>query len=284
MPAIKPRTTQKHLVRHITRLYRENNETLFSYAAFIGESTEYVLNQLVETVLAKDRDFQAWRAGSCRHPRAETWQSSQRPRASVRGAACPNAHTHRQSPPERSVSDGASWSVERWSFARRSTWSWPAAIGVVGLRFWPFPVDNAFLAVIDARKPWLFEGLAYLYATLWFTTPLIGLTVITRAAVRRGDARRQTAGLRTTPPLPEALDPPRAVSGARRATSPDATDARRRADVADDPSSRPAHGRHDSRRRRHRQDVRVHVSVRRPVARLAGDVIRTRRSAASSWR
>ena len=37
MPAIKPRTTQKHFVRHITRLYRENNETLFSYAAFIGE-------------------------------------------------------------------------------------------------------------------------------------------------------------------------------------------------------------------------------------------------------
>ena len=61
MPAIKPRTTQKHLVRHITRLYRENNETLFSYASFIGESTEYVLNQLVETVLARDRDFQAWR-------------------------------------------------------------------------------------------------------------------------------------------------------------------------------------------------------------------------------
>ena len=62
MPAIKPRTTQKHFVRHITRLYRENNETLFGYAAFIGESTEYVLNQLVETVLAKDRDFQTWRA------------------------------------------------------------------------------------------------------------------------------------------------------------------------------------------------------------------------------
>ena len=61
MPAIKPRTTQKHVVRHITRLYRENNETLFAYAKFIGEPTEYVLNQLVETVLAKDKDFQAWR-------------------------------------------------------------------------------------------------------------------------------------------------------------------------------------------------------------------------------
>lgn len=61
MSIIKPRTNQKHLVRHITRLYRENNETLFAYAKFIGEPTEYVVNQLVETVLGKDKDFQAWR-------------------------------------------------------------------------------------------------------------------------------------------------------------------------------------------------------------------------------
>ena len=61
MSVIKPRTTQKHLVRHITRLYRENNETLFAYAKFLGEPTEYVLNQLVETVLGKDKDFQGWR-------------------------------------------------------------------------------------------------------------------------------------------------------------------------------------------------------------------------------
>ena len=68
MPVIKPRTTQKQLVRHITRLYRENNETLFAYAKFICEPTEYVLNQLVETVLWKDKDFQVWREqnpGSC---------------------------------------------------------------------------------------------------------------------------------------------------------------------------------------------------------------------------
>ena len=61
MSVIKPRTTQKHLVRHITRLYRENNETLFAYAKFLGEPTEYVLNQLVEAVLGNDKDFQAWR-------------------------------------------------------------------------------------------------------------------------------------------------------------------------------------------------------------------------------
>src|SRR5204862_1565155 len=61
-PVIKPRTTQKQFVRHITRLYRENNELLFAYAKFIAEPTEYVLNQLVENVLGRDKDFQAWRA------------------------------------------------------------------------------------------------------------------------------------------------------------------------------------------------------------------------------
>ena len=59
---IKPRTGQKDFVRHTTRLYRENNETLFAYAKFIGEPTEYVLNQFLDTVLAKDRDFQTWLA------------------------------------------------------------------------------------------------------------------------------------------------------------------------------------------------------------------------------
>jgi hypothetical protein len=60
MPFIKARTTKTRFVRHITRLYAENNETLFAYAAFIDEHSEYVLNQLVETVLAKDKDFVAW--------------------------------------------------------------------------------------------------------------------------------------------------------------------------------------------------------------------------------
>src|SRR5262245_56092393 len=76
MPAIKPRTTQKHLVRHITRLYRENNETLFAYAQFIGEPTEYVLNQLVESVLARDKDFQTWRG---EHPGSHVPKPGSRP-------------------------------------------------------------------------------------------------------------------------------------------------------------------------------------------------------------
>ena len=61
MPIIKPRTTQKHFVRHITRLYSENNEALYAYAEFIQEPPEYILNQLIDTVLLKDREFQTWR-------------------------------------------------------------------------------------------------------------------------------------------------------------------------------------------------------------------------------
>jgi len=61
MPLIKPRTRGKQLVRHIARLDRETNETLFAYAQFIGEPTDYVLNQVIDTVLGKDKDFQTWR-------------------------------------------------------------------------------------------------------------------------------------------------------------------------------------------------------------------------------
>src|SRR5262245_25317715 len=62
MPLIKPRTRGKQLVRHIVRLDRETNETLFAYAQFLGEPTDYVLNQVIDTVLAKDKDFQSWRS------------------------------------------------------------------------------------------------------------------------------------------------------------------------------------------------------------------------------
>src|SRR2546422_11141157 len=91
MPAIKPRTTQKHLVRHITRLYRENNETLFAYSTFIAEPTEYVLNQLIETVLGKDKDFQAWRE---QNPGSHVPKPGERNRPRFRPTVRPVAPTH----------------------------------------------------------------------------------------------------------------------------------------------------------------------------------------------
>ncbi len=62
MALIKPRSRGKRLVRHRTRLDHETNETLYAYALFIGESTEYVLNQVIDTVLARDKEFLQWRA------------------------------------------------------------------------------------------------------------------------------------------------------------------------------------------------------------------------------
>lgn len=62
MPLIKPRTRGKEFIRLVTRLERETNETLYAYAEFLGEPVEYVLNELIDTVLAKDKEFVAWRA------------------------------------------------------------------------------------------------------------------------------------------------------------------------------------------------------------------------------
>lgn len=62
MPLIKARTRGKQFVRLVTRLERETNETLYAYAHFLGEPAEYVLNQLIDTVLAKDKEFVTWRA------------------------------------------------------------------------------------------------------------------------------------------------------------------------------------------------------------------------------
>jgi hypothetical protein len=77
MPLIKPRTRGKQIVRHIARLDRENAETLHAYAAFLGESTDYVFNQVVDTVLAKDKDFVKWRAD---HAHSHLPSAASRPR------------------------------------------------------------------------------------------------------------------------------------------------------------------------------------------------------------
>ena len=67
MPLIKPRTNRVRTVRHICRLQEPNRDALVLYARFIGDTADYVLNQLIDTTLAKDRDFVAWRA---EHPPA----------------------------------------------------------------------------------------------------------------------------------------------------------------------------------------------------------------------
>jgi hypothetical protein len=49
-------------MRHICRLQEPNRDALLLYARFIGDTADYVLNQLIDSTIAKDRDFLAWRA------------------------------------------------------------------------------------------------------------------------------------------------------------------------------------------------------------------------------
>ena len=91
MALIKPRTRGKQLVRHRTRLDHETNETRYAYAHFIGEPTEYVLNQVIDNVLGKDKDFQQWRAT---HPDSFVPRTQARRRVGstrARGAAAATA-------------------------------------------------------------------------------------------------------------------------------------------------------------------------------------------------
>ena len=61
MPIIKARTNRVRTVRHICRLQEPNRDALVLYARFIGDTADYVMNQLIETTIAKDREFVAWR-------------------------------------------------------------------------------------------------------------------------------------------------------------------------------------------------------------------------------
>ncbi len=91
MPVIKARTRGKHIVRHIARLDRENLETLFAYATFLGEPADYVLNQVIDTLLARDKEFSAWRD---QHPGPHSpHQAPRRLRVGSRAAPPPVA-TH----------------------------------------------------------------------------------------------------------------------------------------------------------------------------------------------
>jgi hypothetical protein len=94
MALIKPRSRGKRLVRHRTRLDHETNETLYAYAHFIGESTEYVLNQVIDTVLARDKEFLQWRADAPGLVRARTDgrpRPTSAPRATGAGTAASSA-------------------------------------------------------------------------------------------------------------------------------------------------------------------------------------------------
>jgi hypothetical protein len=68
MPLIKARASRVRFVRHVSRLKEPNRDALVLYARFIGDTADYVLDQLIETTLEKDRDFVAWRTEHAAEP------------------------------------------------------------------------------------------------------------------------------------------------------------------------------------------------------------------------
>lgn len=84
MPLIKARTNRVRVLRHICRLHEPNRDTLVLYARFIGDTPDYVINQLIETTLAKDREFLTWRA---EHADAAVEGVAARRRPGVRSAS-----------------------------------------------------------------------------------------------------------------------------------------------------------------------------------------------------
>jgi hypothetical protein len=87
MPIIKARANRVRMVRHICRLQEPNRDALVLYARFIGDTADYVINQLIETTIAKDREFVAWRA---EHAHEIGTATVRRPQADVPAAEEPS--------------------------------------------------------------------------------------------------------------------------------------------------------------------------------------------------
>ena len=76
------------------------------------------------------------------------------------------------------------------------------AVGTWGLFRFPLPIDNLFLALIQIRKPFVFDVLGYGYATLWFTTPFLTASLLTSVSAIVVYRYPPTARRRALPPYP----------------------------------------------------------------------------------
>ena len=77
-----------------------------------------------------------------------------------------------------------------------------AGVGMYGLRTFPVRGDDVFLAVIEARRPDLFQGLAYGYALLWFSTPFYVASLIASLFAIVVYRSAPSARFRALPPYP----------------------------------------------------------------------------------
>ena len=77
-----------------------------------------------------------------------------------------------------------------------------AGVGTYGLRMYPVRGDEVFLAVIEARRPDLFQGLAYGYALLWFSTPFYVASLLSSLLAIIVYRSAPSASFRALPPYP----------------------------------------------------------------------------------
>jgi len=77
-----------------------------------------------------------------------------------------------------------------------------AIVGTWGLHAYPMRSDDVFLALVEARKPFVFGVLAYGYATMWFTTPYFTTSLLMSLVAIVVYRRAPRSRYRDLPPYP----------------------------------------------------------------------------------
>ena len=239
-------------------------------------------------VLAKDKEFVAWRDRASGVARAAPRPRARRGRA-PRVAPAPDVR--HATPRPRGVSGARAEREGGHAMLRRVCRDCAGllamAVAAGGRRVGPARLSAArgqrvSRAHRSCRQPTVFRVLAYGYAD-----------AVVHDAVLRRVARDVAARPSSCTATSRACADARAAAvsragdptGADRSCSARRISRRRRAarptpHVADDPAARALHRRDDARRRGHRQDVRLHVSVRRPARCGGAPTIRSAKSAA----
>jgi hypothetical protein len=84
VPFIKGRARGKYTHKVVILLDDQNHETLHGYSAFIDESVHYVVNELIDVVLARNARYRAWRR---EHPDSYEPSATTSPRGTTRRRA-----------------------------------------------------------------------------------------------------------------------------------------------------------------------------------------------------
>jgi hypothetical protein len=76
--------------------------------------------------------------------------------------------------------------------------------GTLGLRTYPFPVDNAVLALVHLERPLLYAGFTYAYAALWFSSSFFVASIALSCLYIFVGRDGRTMAFAALPPYPAA--------------------------------------------------------------------------------